>query len=101
MHPDRQKNTSCARKAENPRAEDPPARRVADAPHSRATRKKIALPIARHTCATRLLTKGVHPKAVSEMIGHSSIAITLDIYSHVIPGPGEAAASAMEDASGN
>ena len=52
----------------------------------------------RHTCATLLLTKGVHPKIVSEMLGHSSVAITLDIYSHVIPGLGEAAASAMEEA---
>jgi integrase len=52
-------------------------------------------------CATLLLTKGVHPKIVSEMLGHSSIAITLDTYSHVIPGMGEAAASAMEDALGD
>ena len=51
----------------------------------------------RHTCATLLLTKGVHPKIVSEMLGHSSIAITLDTYSHVIPGLGEAAARAIED----
>ncbi len=51
----------------------------------------------RHTCATLLLTKGVHPKVVSEMLGHSSIAIWLDTYSHVIPGLGEAAANAMED----
>ena len=50
----------------------------------------------RHTCATLLLTKGIHPKVVSEMLGHSSIAITLDIYSHVIPGLGDAAALAME-----
>jgi integrase len=54
----------------------------------------------RHTCATLLLTKAVHPKIVSEMLGHSSIAITLDTYSHVIPGLGEVAASAMEDALG-
>jgi integrase len=51
----------------------------------------------RHTCATLLLTKGVHPKIVSEMLGHSSVAITLDTYSHVIPELGEAAARAMED----
>jgi integrase len=50
----------------------------------------------RHTCATLLLTKGVHPKIVSEMLGHATI--TLDVYSHVIPGMQEAAASAMEDA---
>ena len=52
----------------------------------------------RHTCATLLLMKGVHPKIVSEMLGHSSVSITLDVYSHVIPGMGEAAAEAMEDA---
>ena len=51
----------------------------------------------RHSCATLLLTKGVHPKIVSEMLGHSSVAITLDTYSHVIPELGEAAARAMED----
>jgi integrase len=55
----------------------------------------------RHTCATLLLTKGAHPKIVSEMLGHSSIAITLDTYSHVIPGLGDAAANAMEDALGD
>ena len=55
----------------------------------------------RHTYATLLLTKGVHPKIVSGMLGRSSIAITLDIYSHVIPGLGDAAALAMEDALGD
>jgi integrase len=38
----------------------------------------------------------VHPKIVSEMLGHSSIAITIDTYSHVIPGLGDFAASAMD-----
>ena len=51
----------------------------------------------RHTCATLLLTRGVHPKIVSEMLGHSSVAITLDIYSHVIPGLADATARAMDD----
>lgn len=51
-----------------------------------------------HTCATLLITKGVHPKIVSEMLGHSSISITLDAYSHVILGLGDAAALAMEEA---
>src|SRR5215204_7343177 len=54
----------------------------------------------RHTCATLLLTKGVHPKIVSEMLGHSSVSITLDTYSHVIPGLQEVAALAMEDTLG-
>jgi integrase len=53
-----------------------------------------------HTCATLLLTKGVHLKIVSEMLGHSSIAITLGTHSHVIPGMQGVAASAMEDALG-
>jgi integrase len=39
----------------------------------------------RHTAATHLLTKHVHPKIVQELLGHSTIAITLDIYSHVLP----------------
>lgn len=39
----------------------------------------------RHTHATLLLLAGVHPKIVSERLGHSSIQITLDTYSHVLP----------------
>jgi integrase len=52
----------------------------------------------RHTCATLLLTKNVNPKIVSEMLGHASIAITLDTYSHVLPTMQDSAAKAMEDA---
>ena len=55
----------------------------------------------RHTCATLQITEGVHPKIASEMLGHSSIAITLAIYSHVIRGLGDAAALEMEDAPGD
>jgi integrase len=40
----------------------------------------------RHTHATLLLTQGVHPKVVSERLGHSTISITMDTYSHVMPG---------------
>ncbi len=39
----------------------------------------------RHSCATLMLAAGIHPKVVSERLGHSSITITLDIYSHVMP----------------
>jgi site-specific DNA recombinase len=46
----------------------------------------------RHTHATLLLLAGIHPKIVSERLGHASVAITLDIYSHVLPGMQEAAA---------
>ena len=52
----------------------------------------------RHTCATLLLSRGVHPKLVQELVGHSSIAMTLDRYSHVLPGMGDHTATAMESA---
>ena len=45
----------------------------------------------RHTHATLLLKSGVHPKIVSERLGHASVAFTLDTYSHVVPGLQEAA----------
>jgi integrase len=43
----------------------------------------------RHTCATIRFMKGQHPKRVQEFLGHASIAMTMDIYSHVIPGMGD------------
>jgi integrase len=52
----------------------------------------------RHTCATLLLGRGVHPKFVQELLGHATIAITLDTYSHVLPNMGDQASRAMEDA---
>ena len=52
----------------------------------------------RHTAATILLCKGVHVKVVSEMLGHSSIALTLDTYSHVLPHMQTEAAAAMDEA---
>jgi integrase len=51
----------------------------------------------RHTCATLLLTKAVHPKVVQELLGHASIEITLDTYSHLLPDMGNQAASAMDE----
>ena len=50
----------------------------------------------RHTAATILLIKGMHVKLVSEMLGHSTITLTLDTYSHVIPAMHSDAASAMD-----
>ena len=52
----------------------------------------------RHTCATLLFAKNVNPKVVSEMLGHASIAITLDTYSHVLPNMQDSAARALEEA---
>ena len=50
----------------------------------------------RHTHATLLLLVGVHPKVVSERLGHASVAITLDVYSHVMPGMQEQAAEKLD-----
>jgi integrase len=51
----------------------------------------------RHTHATQLLSQHIHPKIVSERLGHASVAITLDAYSHVIEGmQGDAAAKIDE-----
>jgi integrase len=52
----------------------------------------------RHTCATLLLGGGVHPKLVQELLGHATIAMTLDTYSHYLPSMGDQTARAMEDA---
>ena len=52
----------------------------------------------RHTCATILLMAGKHPKFVQELLGHASISITLDTYSHVIEGMDGGLADAMDDA---
>jgi integrase len=51
----------------------------------------------RHTCATILLMAGKHLKYVQELLGHASISITLDTYSHVIEGMGGGLADAMDD----
>jgi integrase len=50
----------------------------------------------RHAHATLMLLQGVHPKIVSERLGHSSIGITLDIYSHVLPSMQSEAAEAFD-----
>jgi len=56
----------------------------------RAHLEKAGLPLLRfhdlrHTAATLLLKQKIHPKIVSEMLGHSTISMTLDTYSHVLP----------------
>jgi len=52
----------------------------------------------RHSHATQLLRLGIHPKIVSERLGHSTIGITLDTYSHVMPGMQEDAAAQVDNA---
>lgn len=63
----------------------------------RAGVKAIRLHDARHTHASIMLKQGIHPKIVQERLGHSSIEMTLDIYSHVMPGIQEAAAKRFDD----
>ncbi len=57
----------------------------------------IRLHDARHTHASLMLLKGIHPKIVQERLGHASIAVTLDIYSHVTPGLQQAAADKFDE----
>jgi integrase len=61
---------------------------------------RISFHDLRHTAATLLLLQGVNPKIVSEMLGHASVSITLDIYSHVLPDMQQDAAAAMAVALG-
>ena len=63
--------------------------RKAELPH-------LTLHGLRHANATLLLVAGVSPKVVSERLGHSNIAITMDTYSHVIPGLQEEAALLLD-----
>ncbi|MFC2047212.1 tyrosine-type recombinase/integrase [Chloroflexota bacterium] len=58
--------------------------------------KVIRLHDARHTHASLMLKQGVHPKIVQERLGHATISVTLDTYSHVAPGLQEAAASGFD-----
>jgi integrase len=51
----------------------------------------------RHTCATLLLSRNTNPRLVQALLGHATVAITLDTYSHIIPGMGNHTARAMED----
>ena len=48
-------------------------------------KRTICLYDLRHTCATLMLSAGVNPKVASERLGHSTVVITLDTYSHVLP----------------
>ncbi|MGB9314842.1 MAG: tyrosine-type recombinase/integrase, partial [Pseudolabrys sp.] len=52
----------------------------------------------RHAHATHMLKSGVHPKVASERLGHSQVGITLDLYSHFLPGMQEDAAAKVDEA---
>ena len=59
---------------------------------------RIRLHDLRHSHATHLLAAGVHPKIAQERLGHSSISITIDRYSHVLPGMQEDAVAKIDAA---
>jgi integrase len=73
------------------------------AKHFKPALKRAGLPESirlydlRHSCATLLLVAGENPKVVSERLGHASVAITLDIYSHVLPHMQQAASEKLEN----
>ncbi len=69
-------------------------------PLERAGLPRVRLHDLRHTCATILLRMGQHPTYVQELLGHANISITLDVYSHVLPGMGDGLADAMDGALG-
>jgi len=57
---------------------------------------KFRLYDLRHTCATLLLLAGENPKVISERLGHASIVLTLDVYSHMLPHMQQGAAAKLE-----
>jgi integrase len=58
--------------------------------------REVRIHDLRHTAATLLLTRGVHPKVVQDMLGHSTVTLTLDTYSHVTPALHKEAADHMD-----
>ncbi len=62
----------------------------------RAELPRIRLYDLRHSCATLLLMADEHPKVVSERLGHSTIVLTLDTYSHVLPTMQQQATARLE-----
>lgn len=54
----------------------------------------------RHSCASLLAAQGVHPRVAMEILGHSTIALTMDVYSHVLPDLQREAARSMDEALG-
>jgi integrase len=68
--------------------------------HRASLPSSVRLYDLRHTCATLLLSRNVHPKYVQELLGHASIAQTLDTYSHIIEGMDGGTTDAIEEALG-
>ena len=84
---------------------DPQGRPIFDSPVQRAFYAlaeqaglgHVRIHDLRHTAATLMLRADVNPKVVSERLGHATVSITLDTYSHVLPDLQREAAAAMDD----
>jgi integrase len=66
----------------------------------RAGVRRLRVHDLRHTCASLLLAQGVPARVVMEVLGHSQISVTMDLYTHVLPGVQQVAAAEMERAIG-
>jgi len=75
--------------------------RLFDALIAAAGVRRIRFHDLRHTCASLLLAQGVAPRVVMEVLGHSQLAMTTDLYSHVMPTALREAADAMDRALGD
>lgn len=73
-------------------------RRSFDAAIVKAGVRRIRFHDLRHTCASLLLAEGVPMRAIMEILGHSAMAITSDIYAHVMPSAHTNAATAIDNA---
>jgi integrase len=60
--------------------------------------RKVRFHDLRHTYATLMLLRNVHPKIAQEALGHANISVTLNRYSHFVPSLGKGTAAAMESA---
>jgi integrase len=63
----------------------------------RAGLKGVRFHDLRHTFASLMLLRGAPPKVISEALGHSSVAFTMDVYSHILPGMQEEAMDLLDE----
>ena len=70
--------------------------RLLDLAIERAGLRRIRFHDLRHTCASLLLAQGVSPRVVMELLGHTQLSMTTDLYGHVMPSSLRAAADALD-----